>query len=64
MKIPSKQEVAELVRKTGESTHKCYYWLLAELNEEPKQANLFDVKADTPTDEKGNYRPTKRRKDK
>lgn len=62
---PSKQEVAELVRKTGESPHKCYYWLLAELNKDQTQDNLFDVKTDTSTkDEKGNYRPTQRRKDK
>lgn len=49
MKIPTEQEVRELVRKTGESTRKCYFWLLHEMNKgEPKdQPSLFDVTTDT-----------------
>ena len=34
VKIPTEQEVAALVRQTGESTRKCYFWLLAEKNKE------------------------------
>lgn len=32
MRIPTAKEVAELVRKTGESPRKCYFWLVHELN--------------------------------
>lgn len=30
--IPTSKEVTALARKTGESTRKCYFWLLAEKN--------------------------------
>lgn len=52
MKQPTKQEVENLVRKTGESHRKCYYWLLHELNKEPEetQEDLFSSK-DEKTDE-------------
>lgn len=48
MRVPTEQEVKELVRKTGESTRKCYYWLLNELNkgevkqDTPEQESLFE----------------------
>lgn len=32
--IPTKDEVAALVKRTGESPRKCYYWALAEKNKE------------------------------
>jgi hypothetical protein len=54
MKQPTKQEVENLVRKTGESHRKCYYWLLNELNKgrEPAetQEELFSS-PDEKTDE-------------
>lgn len=32
IKIPTAEDVRALERRTGESPHKAYYWLLAELN--------------------------------
>ena len=33
---PTYEEVSAMVKRTGESPHKCYYWLLAEKNKKDK----------------------------